>query len=477
MNEPRLPVNEAPPETAATGRGAARPPDRLHILVVDDEAVVRESLTLWFREDGHTVGSAHDAREALTLLRKEPWDLALVDIKMPGMDGLELNRQIREHCPQTTVIIMTAFASVDSAVQALKEGAYDYITKPFDPDHLTHLVRQTAERRTLVRENENLRRKLADTLEAQPILGRSPQIRQALEMIDTVAPTDTTVLVTGESGTGKELVARAIHARSPRGYMPMVVVNCGALPEGTLESELFGHERGAFTGAHFRHKGKFELADGGTLFLDEVAEISPRIQVELLRVLEEKRITRLGGTAVVRADFRLIAATNKDLLALVQDGGFREDLYYRLNVFHIPLPPLRERREDVLLLAEALLARVARSMNCPVPRLAPETQDALLNHDWPGNVRELANGLERALVVQRGDPSGVLRPEHLPFAASRAGNAGENGSSRSLAQMERRHILRVLESTGWNISQTARILDVDRTTVYNKMKQHGLHRE
>ena len=448
--------------------------DLLHILVVDDENVVRESLSTWFREDGHQVGSAHDAREALTLLRREPWDLALVDIKMPGMDGLELNRQIQQHCPHTTVIIMTAFASVDSAVLALKEGAYDYITKPFDPDHLTHLVRQTAERRSLVRENENLRRKLADSVEPQPILGSSPQIKRALELIRTVAPTDTTVLVTGESGTGKELVARAIHAQSPRGYMPLVVVNCGALPEGTLESELFGHERGAFTGAHYRHKGKFELADGGTLFLDEVAEISPRIQVELLRVLEEKRITRLGGTAVVRADFRLIAATNKNLLGLVEEGRFREDLYYRLNVFHIPLSPLRERREDIPILAEALLARVARSMNCPVPKLAEATRDALLNYDWPGNVRELANGLERALVVQRGDPSGVLRPEHLPISGSAA--AG-NGSGLSLADVERRHVLRVLESTGWNISQTARILEVDRTTVYNKMKQHGLHRE
>jgi DNA-binding NtrC family response regulator len=449
--------------------------DALRILVVDDEKVVRDSLTHWLEEDGYVVQSAADAREALLLLKKSPWELALIDIKMPGMDGLELQHRIRDASPGTTVIIMTAFASVDTAVQALKDGAYDYITKPFDPDHLNHLLRNIAERRKLTQENEALRERLTSVVEGQPILGMSPGIVRALELIRTVAPTDTSVLVTGESGTGKELVARAIHAGSPRAFMPLVVVNCGALPEGTLESELFGHERGAFTGAHYRHKGKFELADGGTLFLDEIGEVSPHIQVELLRVLEEKKVTRLGDTKPVQADFRLIAATNKDLQQEVNAGRFREDLYYRINVFHIPLPPLRERKEDIPLLARALVERLALSMNLPVPEITPEALARLETYDWPGNVRELANALERAMVVGRGG-NGTIRPEHLPIATQMP-SAHPNGSLRSLAEVERDHIARILSETDWNISRTAAILGVDRSTVYNKIRLLDLKKD
>jgi two-component system response regulator HydG len=311
-------------------------------------------------------------------------------------------------------------------------------------------------------------------VEAEPILGDSPAIHRVLELVRTVAPTETTVLITGESGTGKELVARAIHAHSPRAYMPLVVVNCGALPEGTLESELFGHERGAFTGAQYRHKGKFELADGGTLFLDEIAEISPRIQVELLRVLEEKQVVRMGGTKPVRADFRTVAATNKHLQSEVKAGRFREDLYYRLNVFHIGLPSLRERREDIPLLAAAFLAKFARAMNRPAPALEPEALHLMESYEWPGNVRELANAMERAIVVEKGDR---IRATSLPIGIAAETPPDRNGGIRSLAAVERRHIQQVLDSTGWNISQAARILDVDRTTVYNKIKQHGLQRD
>jgi DNA-binding NtrC family response regulator len=445
----------------------------MRILVVDDEKVVRDSLAQWLKEDGYEVQSAADAKEALLLLKQSPWELALIDIKMPGMDGLELQHRIRDASPSTEVIIMTAFASVDTAVQALKDGAYDYITKPFDPDHLNHLLSNIAERRKLSEENRALRERLTSALEEQPLLGMSPGIVRALELIRTVAPTDTSVLITGESGTGKELVARAIHVGSPRAYMPLVVVNCGALPEGTLESELFGHERGAFTGAHYRHKGKFELADGGTLFLDEIGEVSPRIQVELLRVLEEKKVTRLGDTKPVQADFRLIAATNKDLAREVSAGRFREDLYYRINVFHIPLPPLRERKEDIPLLARALVERLARSMNLPVPEITPEALARLEAHDWPGNVRELANALERAMVVSRGG-AGRLRPEHLPIAAQNHAARANGGSLRSLADVERDHIEQILRETEWNISRTALILGVDRSTVYNKIKLHDL---
>jgi two-component system, NtrC family, response regulator HydG len=459
---------------------SARPPDRLRILIVDDESVVRDSLAGWFEEDGHTVKTASDARSALTLIRSATWDIALVDIKMPGMDGLELQRRIHEAAPQTTVIIMTAFASVDTAVQALKEGAYDYIVKPFDPEHLSHLVRKTSERNSLVRENLNLKYRLANVAPATPILGESPAIRRALELIETVAATDTTVLITGESGSGKELVARAVHEKSARSLMPLVVVNCGALPEGTLESELFGHERGAFTGALYRHKGKFELADGGTLFLDEVAEVSARIQVELLRVLEEKRVTRLGGSQTVRADFRLIAATNKNLHEEMKAGRIREDLYYRLNVFHIHLPPLRERAGDIPILATALVERLARSMNCSTPRISEKAMALLNDYTWPGNVRELANALERALVVERAEGAGIIEPRHLPVSRTAPG-AEVPGSSRhagddsvTLATMEKRHIDRVLKKVDWNISEAARILDLDRSTVYHKIRQYEL---
>lgn len=448
--------------------------DALRILVVDDEAIVRESLANWFLEDGHIVDAAADAKQALALVRDKHWDLALVDIKMPGMDGLELQRRILEVDRETTIIIMTAYASVETAVQALKEGAFDYITKPFDPEHLSHLIKKTAERHKLVRENINLREKLASVIQPEPILGDSGAIKRVLELIKTVASTDTTVLITGESGTGKELVARAIHASSPRAYMPLIVVNCGALPEGTLESELFGHERGAFTGAQYRHKGKFELADGGSLFLDEIAEITPKIQVELLRVLEEKKVTRLGGSHTVRADFRTIAATNKNLLEEVQAGRFREDLYYRLNVFHISLPPLRERPEDIQILARAFIQRLSRAMNRPTPEISLEAMNLLEAHDWPGNVRELANAIERAMVVRKGD---TIRPEDLPIERNEDGGGTLRGDHMSLGAMEKMHIERVLKITGWNISQAARILGVDRTTVYNKIKQHGISKE
>jgi DNA-binding NtrC family response regulator len=448
----------------------------LRVLVVDDEAIVRESLLEWFREDGHEVAQASSAREALERVKEGPWDLALVDIKMPGMDGLELQRRIREAAPGTTVIIMTAYASVETAVQALKDGAYDYITKPFDPERLTHLVRAAGERRTLVEENRRLKSQLATVVTPEPMLGQSPGILRAVELIRTVGPTNTSVLITGESGTGKELVARAIHAASPRAFMPLVVVNCGALPEGTLESELFGHERGAFTGAHYRHKGKFELADGGTLFLDEVAEVSPKIQVDLLRVLEDKKVTRLGSTHPVTADFRLVAATNKDLMEEVRTGRFREDLYYRINVFHIEVPPLRDRREDIPVLAVALIERAARSMNVPPPAIDPKAMAILERYDWPGNVRELANAMERALVVVRRENGKRVLPSHLPIEPGTPSSKPSDDRIESLAAVERAHLLRALEQTDWNISRTARLLEVDRTTVYNKIKLHDLRR-
>jgi two-component system, NtrC family, response regulator HydG len=450
-------------------------PGTLRILVVDDEEIVRTSLQQWFEEDGHTVRACGEAKQALAVMREQDWDLALVDIKMPGMDGLELQKRLHEIDPELSVVVMTAFASVETAVRALKAGAYDYVTKPFDPDALSHLLRRASEQRDLLRENRGLKAQLEEIVQPSPILGHSLAIGKVVQLVGTVAPTNTSVMITGESGVGKELVARAIHANSPRAYMPLVVVNCGALSEGILESELFGHERGAFTGAQYRHKGKFELADGGTLFLDEIGEVTPKIQVELLRVLEEKQLVRLGGTQTIRADFRLVAATNKDLRAAVAAGSFREDLYYRLNVFEIHVPPLRERREDIRDLVLHFAQRFARQMNRPLPSFTAEALRALEAHDWPGNVRELSNAIERAMVVQRGD---LIDTEHLPLrtGSPTVSATVPTGGDRSLATLERRHIESILDETGWNISETARLLGVDRGTVYNKIKLYGLKR-
>ncbi|HSG65018.1 MAG TPA: sigma-54 dependent transcriptional regulator, partial [Gammaproteobacteria bacterium] len=341
------------------------------ILIVDDEFSVRDSLNEWFRKDGYNAGSAENAHEALKLIQARRWDVVLLDIKMSGMDGLELQRRIREIDPELVVIMITAFASVESAVQALKHGAFDYITKPIDPDELSHLVRRALEQRALREENVRLRESLDDIADIGTIVGESAAMRRMMELVRQVAKTDATVLIRGESGTGKELIARAIHAHSERRYFPIVPVSCGALPETLLESELFGHEKGAFTGAQYRRKGKLEMADGGTLFLDEVGTLNPKTQVDLLRVLEAKEVTRIGAKMQVdllrvleehevtrvgasrplKVDFRVICATNEDLERYVAEGRFREDLYYRIDVVSIVAPPLRERKSDIPLLA------------------------------------------------------------------------------------------------------------------------------
>jgi DNA-binding NtrC family response regulator len=442
----------------------------LAILVVDDEAIVRDSLEGWFRQDGHRVKTAENAKEALRLVAQEHFDIALVDLKMPGMDGLELQTRLAAASPDLTLILMTAYASVDTALTAMKAGAYDYIVKPFDPDDLSLLIKRAAEQRSLRSENLRLKHSLETVAGPPPFVGTSGAAKRILEWVATVGPAETTVLITGESGTGKELVAKAIHAASARRYNPMVTVNCGALPEGTLESELFGHEAGAFTGARARHRGKFEAAAGGTIFLDEIGDVSPKVQVELLRVLEDKVVTRLGANAPVPVDFRVVAATNRDLAALVKSGTFREDLYWRINVFTIEVPPLRARPEDVLPLAEHFLARFGQAMNRKGLAFAPETREALAGYAWPGNVRELQNAVERAVVVAV-DP--VIQPVDLPLRVTVAVAGPARGS---LAEAERAHIVAVLESTGWNITRAARILDVDRVTLYNKIRRYDLKR-
>jgi DNA-binding NtrC family response regulator len=452
---------------------ADRSPDRPSLLIVDDEEIVRESLGGWFRDEGYEVGTCASAREGLIRIQERAWDVCLVDIKMPGMDGLELQRRFIEISPDMPVIVMTAYASVETAVSALKSGAFDYIVKPFDPEDLARLVGKALEVRRLKHENRVLRERIEDEAPIEKIVGDDPEMARVKELIRTVGPTDSTVLIEGESGTGKELVARAIHGLSPRRYMPLVIVNCGALPESLLEAELFGHEKGAFTGAHQRRKGKIEIADGGSLFLDEVGEIPPKMQVDLLRVLEDRSFTRVGGNKTIQSDFRVIAATNRPLEAMVEEGSFRRDLYYRLNVVKITLPPLRARRTDIPRLAEALRDRLASSMNKKFTGFAPEAMETLVGHAWPGNVRELENAIERAMVV--GTPP-LIRVRDLPLGQAPRGEAPAGGP-KSLADMERIHLQRVLDETGWNISRAARELDIDRTTLYAKIRRYGLERQ
>jgi len=432
---------------------------------------VRDSLRRWFAKQGYRTEAAKDASEDLLRIEESPWDVVILDIKMPGMDGLELQRRIREIDPTLIVIMITAYASVETAVRALKEGAHDYVTKPVDPDELSHMVERALEQRRLETENVQLREKIQELTAPPAIVSESPQMEEVERLVHSVADTDATVLIRGESGTGKELIAQAIHAGSRRRGFPMVAVNCGALPESLLESELFGHEKGAFTGAQQRRTGRIEMADGGTLFLDEVGTISPKTQAELLRVLESKEITRVGGSHPLRVDFRTISATNQDLEQLIAEGNFREDFYFRINVFEIHVPPLRERRGDVPLLAEHFLKKYSTQMNKRWSEFAPEAMDLLMRYSWPGNVRELANAIERALVV--GKPP-TVRLEDLPVRLSQETSVADRDS---LAGIEQAHVEGILERTGWNIAQAARILAIDRKTLYLKIEKYGLRKK
>jgi DNA-binding NtrC family response regulator len=441
---------------------------KANLLVVDDELIVRDSLDKWFREEGYEVTVAENAHDALGKMAAQKFDLSLVDIKMPGTDGVELQRRMHEIDPEMLVIIMTGYASVETAVAALKNGAYDYVSKPFDPDDIAHTVHNALTHKRVEQENARLRETVASTTRPQEIVGQSPAMVRVFEAIQTVGPTDATVLITGESGTGKELCARAIHAASPRHYNPLVVIHCGALAETLLESELFGHEKGAFTGAQYRKKGSFEVADGGTVFLDEIGDISLKTQTDLLRVLQEREITRVGSTHPIHVDFRCIAATNKDVEQLVKDGRFRPDLFYRLNVFQIQLPPLRERKGDIPILADHFVKKFSASMNKRITRISPAAMALLDHYEWPGNIRELENAIERAMVVGR-EPE--LNEEDFALRLPAHG-----ASPRTLEDIERAHILSVLENCNGNQTQAAEILDIDRVTLHNKLKKYGWKR-
>ncbi len=454
--------------------------ERVRILVVDDEEIVRESLAGWLDKDGYLVEQAADGRSALARLGAQPFSILISDLKMPEMDGLALQAEARKLQPSLAVVIMTAYATVDTAVTAMKQGAFDYLVKPFDPEELSMMMQKIVAQQELVRENAVLRKALRKEHQLQDLASKAPAMQAVFELARTAARSSSTILILGESGAGKEVLARAIHAESPRAAGPFVEVSCAALTESLLESELFGHEKGSFTGAMARHKGKFEAAHQGTLFLDEVGDVGPKLQLDLLRVLEERRFHRIGGNEIVEVDVRIVAATNRDLQKAVASGAFREDLFYRLNVIPIRLPPLRDRREDIPLLMEHFLERLSAELGRPVDGVTPEAMNALVAHPWPGNVRELRNVLERGAVVARG-PVIELADLGLELPGPTRGDAPRPGVAtapdQSLDEVERRHIIAVLAHTGFNVSQSARVLGVDRVTLYSKMRRYGLKRD
>ena len=446
---------------------------KVHILIVDDEEIVRESLASWLEEDGYEVKVAENADRALERLPEKDWNLAMVDLKMPGMDGIELMDEIRKIKPETIVIIMTAYATVDTAVQAMKKGAYDYIVKPFNPEDLSMTIRKIIEHQKLLKENIYLRKELKKQYRLHDMVSKNHKMIEIFDLVKTVAKSNSTVLVQGESGTGKELLSRAIHMESPRKDEPFVTVSCASLTESLLESELFGYEKGAFTGADQARSGKIELAKDGTLFLDEIGDISLKLQMDLLRVLEEKEFRRVGGAQLIPVNSRIIAATNRDLTKAIEEEKFREDLYYRLNVISVYLPPLRDRKEDVPLLVEHFLERFNIEMGKNVEGVAESAMRMLMDYGWPGNARELRNVIERAMVVTKGRM--ILEADlSLPKTP---GVSLPNNRGKSLSDMEKEHIRQVLLDNRWNIIRSAQVLGIDRVTLYNKIRKYELKKE
>lgn len=443
---------------------------RVNILIVDDEEIVRDSLSTWLKEDGYDVTAVESGVKALEVLPQKEWNLILVDLKMPGMDGLQLMDEIKKVKPEIPVIIITAYATVDTAVKAMKKGAYDYLVKPFNPEDLSHTIRKILEHEELLKENIYLRKELKKQYVLHDMVSKNHKMIEIFELVHTIAKSSSTVLIQGESGTGKELLARAIHAESSRKEGPFMSVSCAALTETLLEAELFGYEKGAFTGADTTKKGKIELAKGGTLFLDEIGDISLKLQMDLLRVIEQKEFRRVGGTEVIKVDARIIAATNRDLKKAIQEGKFREDLYYRLNVFSIYIPPLRERKEDIPLLVENFIEKFNIEMKKNIEGIEENAMKLLLSYDWPGNARELRNVIERAMVVAKGR---VITESDLNLFSSVDRQPLAN---KSLEEVEKEHIKLVLDNNNWNIMKSATILGIDRVTLYKKIKKYGLKR-
>ncbi|MCG6972870.1 MAG: sigma-54 dependent transcriptional regulator [Desulfobacterales bacterium] len=444
--------------------------DKTKILIVDDELIMRESLSGWLKRDGHVVVSAASGEDAMRMLKNSRFDILLVDIKMEGMSGLDVLRLVKESDPDVAVVMITAYGSISTAVEAMKKGAYDYLLKPFDPDALGVLIDKITEHQAQARENIFLREQYQERTRFESMIGQSIAMQKIFDMIEDVGPMESTVLISGETGTGKGLAAKAIHTKSSRSGGPFVAVNCGAIPGHIMESELFGHQKGAFTDAKETKKGRLEMAHGGTLFLDEIGEISMRMQIDLLHVLEDRVFYRVGGTQPHEAYFRVIAATNRNVEDAVKQGVLREDLYYRLNVVSFRMPALRERKEDIPLLAEHFLHRFSQETNKPVKMITREAIDDMMLYEWPGNVRELENAVERAVVVGKG-PS--IMPQDLPIFCH---ENVQHSRHRSLSEVEKAHIFDILRECGWNISKSAQILSIDRSTLYSKIKRYNLEK-
>lgn len=440
------------------------------ILIVDDEEDILLTMRALLKRAGYSVSVATNGQEALELLQRQPYALVITDLRMPWMSGEQLLEQIKDRYPRTAVVVLTGHGTVESAVQAMKKGAEDYITKPCSPDDVLICIERILKSQQLEQENLRLREQLAREAGRKKILGESPQIKEVLSLIDKVAAADSTVLIQGESGVGKELVAHAIHHKSRRRNGPFIKVSCAALPENLLEVELFGHEKGAYTDAHDQKPGRFELANGGTLFLDEIGDISPQMQVKLLRVLQEREFERVGGTQTLSVDVRILAATNQDLLDPNREVPFREDLYYRLNVIPIYVPPLRERRGDIIILAEAFLHKLCLEMNKNIKGFSPAALKWLQQYPWPGNVRELENAIERAVVLADGD---LLDRSDFLFLRSQDTDLEFSGGE-SLEEVEREHIRKILERVNYNKSRASELLGIHRETLYNKIKRYGL---
>ena len=440
------------------------------ILIVDDELIMRESLAGWLERDGHFIDKAESGEEALNKIKKTKYDIMLVDIKMEGMNGLEVLKSVKETDPDTAVIMITAYGSISTAIDAMKNGAFDYLLKPFDPNELGILIEKVIEKKARDSENLYLREEHKERTRFESMIGQSRAMQEIFDMIEDVSPMNSTVLITGDTGTGKGLAAKAIHTKSRCCEGPFVTVNCGAIPEHLMESELFGHQKGAFTDAKETKKGRLELAHGGTLFLDEIGEISMRMQIDLLRVLEDRVFYRVGGTQPIEADFRVIAATNRNLEKAIEERTFREDLYYRLNVVTFKMPLLRERKEDIPLLADHFLNRFTQETNKTIDKISREALDELMLYEWPGNVRELENAIERAVVVAK---SRNIMAGDLPILNPQKMISSENNS---LQQVEITHITNILGQNDWNMTKSAEILGIDRSTLYNKIKRYNINK-
>ena len=444
--------------------------EKMSIMVVDDEEIVRESLFHWFKKYGHVVETAASGFEALDKLETHPFQLLFVDIKMPGMDGIELLEKVKAEYPDTMVIIITAYGSIESAVKAMRIGASDYLLKPFKPDQLALVMERASHQKRLLFEHDYLKGRLEKITRFDNIIGQSPAMEQIFDLIPEVAQSDSSVLLIGETGTGKELIAKAIHAKSRRAHLPFIAINCGALPDTLLETELFGHQKGVFTGATHARKGFLEVVSGGTLFLDEIGEISPKMQIDLLRVLEEKKITSIGSREPVDVDFRLISATSQDLGKAITDGSFREDFFYRINVIMIDIPPLKKRKEDIPLLIQHFLEKYGHETTKQVDRVTRDATELLKRYDWPGNVRELENAVERAVVLSQSRTLGIK-----DFAFLRSSPASLS-RPQSLQEVEKQHIQQILEEYNWNVTQASKALEINRVTLHKKIKRFNLER-